>query len=161
MSARFYDLDVHRFTLVTVAAAYADGDLIVGANALGDIAADSGGVARLQSIVLLNKIATAVPLDLMFFEATAAGAGPTIASADNAAIDITDAEMLKCIGVVNVPAAAYTMLASCAVATVRGIDLPLKALKKTKNFFVVPVARGAVTFTSISDLILRLGILKP
>lgn len=121
--------------------------------------------AVLQSITVTDKASQSSALDILLFNYT-----PTIASADNAALNISDSEMAtKCIGVVNIPSASYKALSANSVVTVSGINLvcqPSKAgvegaYTNQTSLYALICSRGTPTYTSTSDLTLKFGFTYP
>jgi len=138
------------------AAAYAANDQ------LGELMTLSGGVrfseassgSLLKNLTILDKASQSSTLDVYLFDAS-----PTVASADNAALDISDAEMAdKCIGVIKVASGDYTVLANSTLATVSVSDTLLKAIDGATAIFAIMASRGTPTYGSTSDLVLRFGI---
>lgn len=105
------------------------------------------GKCVLQSITVIDQAKQSQPFTIMFFSSS-----PTVASADNAAIDISDAEMIaKCIGVVSFDA-TYLALAGNSVATKTNIGLILKQSTSAANqhLYAVVVIGGAATYAASS-----------
>lgn len=105
-----------------------------------------GRPGTIRSITVLDKDnTTGVAFDILFFQNS-----PTIASADNAAIDISDAnlDLANYLGHVNIPAANYIATASNSIATVREVNLPFVAAEGSVNIYYVLVSRGTVTHTA-------------
>jgi len=108
--------------------AYASGDRVgsimefVGAM---DTSSDTGNIL---SITILDRAALTAALTLLLFKDL-----PTIASADNAALNITDAEMDKCIGWIPIATADYISATAATIATVRNVNLLVGAVKSQTN----------------------------
>jgi hypothetical protein len=99
----------------------------------------------IQSIVVIDEAKQSIEADLLLFAAS-----PTVASADNAAIDITDAQMkANFVGSVTIYAADYKALANSSCATVRNIGLTLQP-DASNSFYGVLVTRGAPTYAAAS-----------
>lgn len=135
--------------------AYADGDQLGGVltltNAMDDIR-DTGAVL---SVTVIDKAKQNDPLDILIFDQS-----PTVASSDNAILDITDAEMAdKFLGRIQVTADDYSELSACSVASVNGIGLFI-ASRGSKNLYAILQSRGTPTYTSTSDLIVKIGIVQ-
>jgi hypothetical protein len=95
----------------------------------------------IQSIALIDGAKQSIEADVLFFNAS-----PTVASADNAAIDISDAEMAaKFVGSTTIYASDYKALANNSAATVRNVGLSLKTTA-SNSFYAVLVTRGAPTY---------------
>lgn len=137
--------------------AYATGDRMGSITEVTDFWRNVGGVNILKSIAILDTAKQKVAFDIFFFNSQ-----PTVASADNAAIDISDAEMAKCIGHVSIATTDYcTDLAANSFATKSDINLVLKGAAPTtgavKHLYAVLVSRGAPTYTA-SALTIQLGV---
>lgn len=137
--------------------AYASGDRVGSVMTFTNAMDDSGGTGTVISVVVLDKAAQGSALSLLLFNDL-----PTVASADNAAIDISDAEMAKCVGVIPIASGDYVTTASNSVATVRGVNLLVKSTKsannlKGKNLFGVLKSGGSPTYAA-SSLVVSLCI---
>lgn len=124
--------------------AYAAGDR------LGSLMTISHGNAEgkpitLQTLTVLDKADQGTAFDVLFFDAQ-----PTIASNDNAALDISDAEMDKCIGIVSVAGADFADCGGARVASVRSVGLALKPAAGATAIYALLVARGTPTYTASS-----------
>lgn len=114
------------------------------------------GKVILQSVFILDKAKQSVPFDILFFDRL-----PTVASADNAAIDISDTEMEKCIGSVTIDS-DYVALASNSVTTLRPpVSLLLKqsASATDNNLYAVVIIRASGTFAA-SDVTFKYGFFQ-
>jgi len=149
-------------TPVIEAGAYAAGDLLGTFTKLPDAVLNPGGVCVLKSLLVLNTAANTVDpvFDVLFWDRE-----PVIASADNAAFDVTDANLLHLIGMYSVAAADNKNFANNSATCYQGINLVLKALgprnaKVTtgKDLWVNLVERGGATYGSTSALILKFGL---
>jgi hypothetical protein len=130
--------------------AYTANDQVGGLMTLDGAAPGKGAGTVLNSIVIVDKASQAAEIDLYFFDES-----PTVASSDNAAADVTDAEMVdKCIGHVTVVAGDYAALAANSTACVRDIALSLKPRAST-TLYCLAVTRGTPTYGSTSDLTLK------
>lgn len=129
--------------------AYATGDRLGSIHTIAAVVrpdVSSGlGVATLKQIVIIDQAAQSADMDILFFNAL-----PTVASADNAAIDISDAEMIaKFIGSVSV-GAAYVALAANSVHTAI-IDPGLKVYAASgTTIYALPVIRDSATYAANS-----------
>lgn len=118
-----------------------------------DLIRSQDGYAVLSSLFLLDKAKQSAALELFLFRAS-----PTIASADNAALDITDAEMEKCIGVIAIPAANYfTSAAGSSICVVQNINLNINALNG-KDIFALLVSKATPTYGAANALSLSLSV---
>lgn len=137
------------------AAAYADddqlGNVLTFSNAL-DSSSDTGAVLSFQ---VVDKAKQKAAFDLLLFNSL-----PTVTSTDNNPLDIADSEMAdKFIGRISVAATDYRDTVSNSDATVLGIGLLLQGLL-TEHIYGVLQCQGSPTYTSTSDLVIKLGILQ-
>lgn len=107
--------------------------------------------ALLESLVVLDKGSQSKGFTLYFFNEL-----PTVASNDNAALDITDAEMEKCIGTLPVVTADYKSVANSSIATFKNLGLPLTGTDGA--VFAIMKSDEAVTHAAASNLVLKLGV---
>jgi hypothetical protein len=115
-----------------------------------------GGSAVLQDIVIVDQAKQSQAIDVLFFDES-----PTVASADNAAIDIADAQMNgKFIGRVSVAVSDYSALAASSEATVKNVGLLLKAISGATDVFALMVCRSGTPTYGASDLIVKFKVLQ-
>lgn len=110
----------------------------------------------LQNIVIIDQALQSQPIDILFFDEL-----PVVASVDNAAIDIADAEMIaKCIGSVSIDN-PYIALAANSIVTESNIGLLLKQKSTAAdgNLYAVCIIRGIATYAA-SSLVFRYGFLQ-
>lgn len=135
---------------VSNAVAYTANDQVGGLMTLTGAAPGKGSGTSLSSIVIVDNASQSAAIDLYFFDAS-----PTVASVDNGAADVSDAEMAdKCIGHVVVAASDYKALAGNSTACVRNIDLSLKP-NASQDLYCIAVTRGTPTYTSTTALALK------
>jgi hypothetical protein len=126
---------------------YASGDRVGTLMTLTGVG-EAGAGCRLDKVVIVDKSKQKSALKIYLFNAS-----PTIVSADNAAADISDAEMAaKCVGVVSVVAGDYHDLANNSTADTT-YGKPLKAPGAT--LYALIVSAGTPTYTSTTDLVLK------
>lgn len=122
--------------------AYASGDRVGSLMTITGVG-ESGSGCVLDKVVIVDQAKQSSALKILLFNAA-----PTIASADNAAIDITDAEMIaKCIGVIDVPSASYVALANNSVVDVayaRSVKAPAMTM------YALLVSAGSPTYAASS-----------
>jgi hypothetical protein len=122
---------------------------------------DSSGTGAILSVTILDKAAQSSIIDVLFFSSQ-----PTVASSDNAALDITDAMMASYyLGHVRVQATDYIALAGCSVASIKQLGLLVQSLKDPNNLggkslWMILRSGGTPTYGSTSDLVIRVGILQ-
>ena len=132
---------------------YASGDRLGSILTLTDFFQKYNRSAEITGLSLLDKAKQKSVLQVLFFDEL-----PTVASADNATLDITDAEMAdKCLGYLPVAAADYKDLSASSIATVLPAS-PLLVTAKTTSLYAIILSGGTPTYTSASDLVLRLHV---
>jgi hypothetical protein len=142
--------------------AYATGDQMGTLMTISNVADLSQGAVRIMTLDVIDKAKQAAAFDILFFNAS-----PTVASADNAALDISDSEMAsKLVGMVSVASADYKAFNSNSVACLRGLDLIVQAAAASVpsgpnptqvNLYAILCSRGSPTYAA-SDLQLRIGL---
>lgn len=148
-------------TPVLTTGAHTDGDYMATVE-LPNALLDAGHTGILQSISVIDNDEQALGIDFLIF-----GDEPTVASAKNAAFDMTDAniKLAKFLGKVSMVSGDYLTTTSNSIATVRNIGLVLEGIKNatarenTKSIWVVLVARGASTYAA-DGLTCYFGVLQ-
>lgn len=136
---------------VSSGAAYTAADQVGGLMTLEGAGPGLGEGTILQGVVVVDKDKQKAALDLYFFDES-----PTVASADNEAANVTDAEMAdKCIGHVAIAAADYKDLSGNSTASVRNLGMRLKPTKGGSTLYCVAVTGGTPTYTSTSALVFK------
>lgn len=135
---------------------YASGDQLGGINTMTaamDMDKDTGNI---MSITVIDKAKQNAAFDLLFFSEL-----PVVASVDNAALDISDDEMTaKCLGIVRILATDYVDLAASSVNSKYVVGLFLRSGQGANNLYCVCRAAGTPTYTSTSDLVIKIGIVQ-
>jgi hypothetical protein len=142
-------------TPTITAAAYTAGKQLGGVTKVPNVAANSGGGGTLVSIAVLDKANQKSALDVLLFNAS-----PTLISSDTATFDISDAELVsKYLARVNVPSANYKTngASTNADAVVGNIWEKVQASANALDLYIVLVSQGTPTYTSTTDLVLKLG----
>lgn len=143
--SKFYRTTV---TPVVGLAIYADGDRLGSTMTVATGAADKES-STLRTISLVDAAAQKSVINVLFFSQS-----PTIASADNAALDLTDANMAYYIGHVSIAAADYVDSASNAAACVKDINLfGLASSSANGTIYAVLESGGTPTYAATSDLV--------
>lgn len=142
--------------------AYAVGDQVGGKMTFTSAALVSGGTGTITSATLTSRAAnTKLPeLELLLFEAD-----PTIASVDNGAADITDAnlEAARPLPPIEFWTANYVPLANntvCAGVVNGGAPIVDFQCSGSANLFGMFIVRVAITMDSTTDLTVALRILQ-
>lgn len=132
---------------------YASGDRLGSIMTLTDFFQKYNRSAEIEGLSLLDKSKQKSVLQVLFFDEL-----PAVVSADNAPLDITDAEMAdKCLGYLPVVAADYKDLANSSIATIFPAA-PLIVTGKSTSLYALILSGGTPTYTSTSDLVLRLRV---
>ncbi len=134
-----------QITPVLDTSAYATGDQVAAIQSVRVLSYGRvGGTIKL--ITVMDKLLQKSGLDLFFFDRTV-----TVA-ADNAAASFSDADMVFCLGVVNITSADYDDNAANSFATV-AVNFPAIANDTGATIFMAIVARGAPTYAASSLVI--------
>lgn len=105
--------------------------------------------AVLRQVTVVDKAKQKAALTVYLFDAS-----PTVASSDNAAADVADAEMAdKCLGKLAVAAGDYSDLSANSTATVAP-GVWCKAAAGTA-LYALAVTSGTPTYGAVSDLVFR------
>lgn len=129
--------------------AYASGDVLFDTTAVASVFQPNKATGTLWSVVINDKDDQGVALDLVFLRSNV-----SLGTA-NAAPSISDANATEVLGIVSVATGDWIDLGGCRVATVKGINLPLKST--TTGLWVAAITRGSPTYTA-SGLVIKLGI---
>jgi hypothetical protein len=140
--------------------AYADGDCMTAAEELTNAMLDPKGTGLVVSLAVIDSDKQSGDFDVFLFDDE-----PTVASAKNAAIDISAAEMKdKYLGRISVTSSDYKTMTNVHEAYVRDFAVPVKAVgenpgnkRGSKSLWYVMVSRAAKTY-SASGLTLKFGI---
>lgn len=134
---------------LTVGATYATGDFVGTSStpiSFANAVRTSGGSARLRSVTISDPAAsTAAALELWLFNAT------VTVPADSAAWNLSDADGLKCVGVVSIPTTAQYLSSATGVMHVGGLSTQYHCAATT--LFGALVTRGSPTYTGTLQVI--------
>ncbi len=125
---------------------YQANDQVGGVQTLTD-AAIAGRATKLISLSVLDKAAQGAALQIVFCTAL-----PTLASGDNEAFDLTDANMAKCKGHVAIGTGDYQASASNTLASVKGINLILES-GNAGIIYAVAKTTGTPNLGATDDLV--------
>jgi hypothetical protein len=135
--------------------AYATGDSLCGLVTITDAARISGGSGTIQSITLLDKTqAQRAAMDILFFDRSV-----TVAAA-NAALAMSDADMVFCLGVVPIGPynTAWPGTPLNSISTLLNVGLPFVCSGSAFLYAAICV-RGTPTYGA-SDIVLSIGIFQ-
>lgn len=141
--------------VLTVHANYATGDYVGTSGVpivIPEAARVNGGSGRFKSIMIIDKANAKVAGELWFFDDT------ITPPADSAAWSITDADAMKCIGVVAIGASYYASALN-AVAQDHTNNIGFKCALTSRNIYACFVTRGAPTYAD-GDLVFRFNIIQ-
>lgn len=147
---------VRRVTPTVDTSAYADGDRVGSIMTFTDILEP----VRKGAVVSVTYVFETGTLGANGFSLLLFRSSPTIASADNAALDVSDAQMTaNYLGMINTPNTAetsLTVLANNAAASTQGVKLAVDS--DDGNLYGVIQAHAAITFTATNDLTVIVGL---
>lgn len=126
--------------------AYGSGDRVGTIHTITGAGPAGFSAAVLESVTVIDKDGQGVALTILFFESL-----PTVASADNAAIDLADAQAAKCIGHVTIATTDYVATASNTIASkVIASGLPLTPARTgvQETIYAVVKSGGTPTYTA-------------
>lgn len=134
-------------------AAFGANDQVGAVNTVSNAAPSTGGTVEIESLSIIDKGKQSQAFDLFFFDVR-----PTLASADNAPFDMTDANLAASYkGHIRVVAGDYANCANASVANPKIQGLFIKALSATKDIYCVVVTRGTPTYSN-GDLVINIGL---
>jgi len=113
----------------------------------------------LLSVTIKDNASQEAALELVLFSKT------FTAVADNAAFDVTDADMLNCLGVVPILSTDYDTFADNSIATVRNIGLGIRSENAVTSsadgaLYGQLLTRGTPTYVATTDVTVTLTILQ-
>ena len=150
----YSDKKILEATVTNDANAYADLDQLGELITITQAFSGASYKGKIESITVIDAIKQKSAMRIFFFDEA-----PTVASADNAALDITDAEMIdKCIGKVEIAAADFKDLSACSVATVLNIGLVFQS--KSDSLFCICQSAGTPTYGATNSLTLKIGLTR-
>lgn len=143
-------------TPVISTGAYSALDQIGGIQTLTDATEKFNYAVRLNAITIIDKDKESAGINFYFFDEL-----PTVASVDNGALDITDAEMAdKCVGRFAVAAADYTNLNASSMATAKVAGDGLLLTTKSSVLYVVAQTIATPTYTAVNDLVFKYHLIQ-
>ena len=133
--------------------AYATGELIGGKLTLTNAAAFGLFTGIINNVTIIDKDKEAADLDVVFFDTNPASTTFT----DQAAFDPADADLLNIICTVSVT--TDVSFSDNGMSYANNVNCPFQTSASTIIYAAI-VSRGSPTYTSSSDLLLRVGILQ-
>lgn len=144
-------------TPVVTAGAYSANDAVGGLLTFEDVygaVSDGDGQrgALLESVVVSDLGKQSIALDLVLFSET------FTATADNDAFDVSDTDILNCLGVVHLT--DYAAFNDSSLATAKGLGIVIKNTSGDGKLYGQLVTRGTPTYASVSDLTVKIGVVR-
>lgn len=135
---------------------YAIGDQMGAVNTL-DFAFDIGNdSAQVLSATVIDKAKRKGKFDILLFNEA-----PAVVSVDNAALNISGAEMAaKFLGRISIIDTDYSDLSGCSIASVLAVGLGLEGITSAKEIHAVVQSMDTKTYASAGDLIIKLYLLQ-
>lgn len=149
---------VQSTVVMSVAGAYATGDYMgttTSPQSFSNAVRTSGGTGIIKSILISDKITnTNVAMELWIIDRT------FTAPTDNAAWDLSDANMLFVQAVIPITTANWYASSAGQVYFDGTLSYPIKTEGSSKNLFYALVSRGTTPAFTSADLTVTLGILQ-
>lgn len=131
--------------------AYASGDRLGSIMTLTGASRATGECTTLIDVAVIDQAKQSQAFDIEFFDES-----PTVASADNAAIDISDSEMAdKWQGRVSVATTDYAAFAGNSSASPAASVKGLKPIAGSKNLFALLVCRSGTPTYAAGSLVIK------
>lgn len=138
---------------VDTGGAYATGELIGGKLTLSNATAYTVYSGIISNVTIIDKDKEAADLDVVFFDTD-----PTATTfTDQAAFDPADADLLNIICTVSVT--TDVSFSDNGMSYANNVNCPFRT-PGSNTIYAAIVSRGSPTYTSSSDLLLRVGILQ-
>jgi len=141
-------------------AAYTAGDSIgAAAIPLSGATAGDGGTGTethggmIQSVILTDLGKQSADIDVFFFDVNPSNTTFT----DNAALDVSDIDLLNIVGVAAVT--DWKALSDNSVGQMLNLSIPFVLEGGGNTLYAALVSRGTPTYASTADLTLRVGVL--
>lgn len=118
----------------------------------------AGGSSKLISLVVIDKNdQTAAQMEVLFWSQSI-----TLAT-DNAAVSISDADSLYCLGKITIAATDWEDVGANKIATKYALGLPLRStsIPSSQNIYVSLITKGTPTYTESNPIVLKFGIEYP
>lgn len=142
---------IRRATITNDTNAYQAADQLGELVTLADAIPQGNGFIHSLSVIDIDKEKKG--FTVLFFNAE-----PTVASSDNAALDIVDAQMVaKFVGHVSIVTADYKDVSGSSFAT-KLLAQPIAINSTNGSIYLICMADEAATYTASGDLRLAIGI---
>lgn len=154
MSINLRDVILRRVTVSPSAGAYADHDQVGTLITLTDVFRAASKKAEVISVSVVDSTTQAAALTLHFFRES-----PTVASADNEALNVSDAQLAaNWCGKVEIPAANYQSVTTATVASVSDVGLMVDG--DGLDLYCLLESAGTPTYGASASLTLIIGLLR-
>lgn len=148
--------------VISAAAIYASGDAVGGKLTFEGALLTGKGTGIVADVVIVDNDKENAPMDLVLFSSD------FTATADNAAFDPSDADMLTCLGRISILSTDYASFNDNSVATVRGASAMLGVKSDeirssggfTGKLYGQLVVRSTPTYTAVNDITVKLTVLQ-
>jgi len=147
---------VVQVTPAASALGYAANDLVGGKLAFTDAARVADGSGVVHSLVIADKAKENCDFDLVLFDDDPDSTTFT----DGTAFDVADADLAKIVGVINVPTGDYVDFNDNSVGVETNCNVVFELTSGTTTLYGALIARTAATFSTASDITVRLGIFR-
>lgn len=135
-------------------AQYASGDVLFAATKISNAAQDTKGLAYLRTLVACDLANQKQAIDLLFFNQDPGSIG-----ALNAALNISTAQMLLLIGVLQIGTSDWTTAKAATNAYAQKLqELLVPCAQNLKDIWVAGVVRSGTPTYGASDLILNVAL---
>lgn len=131
--------------------AYSDGDVLAAAQELALSVRAGAGTGVLQSIVVVDQDDQGQGFDIVISDST------ITLGTENSAVNISDADAAKIMGIVEVTAGDYIDLVNSQHVTKDNLGIAI--MPDTTSAYISAISRGTGTYTA-SGIVLRIGILQ-
>ena len=127
-------------------------DNLGGKLAFGAVMTETGGLAFVESLTLVDRANQKSAMLLLLFSADPSGSTLT----DNAATVIADADDVNLVAAIPIAIADYTTVGAKAVANLKSLHIPIKS--GTQSLWGALVCLGTPTYAAATSLQLTLGL---
>lgn len=142
-----------KVTPVISTSIYASNDAIGGRLDFDLLTCNNTGIV--YSLVITDKAKQASAMELHLFNY------PFTATADNAVYSPDDTEVANyCVGIIPISTTDWLTNANSSIATIKGIALAVSGTEGVSYLYAQLVSKGTPTYTSTSDLTLKITVLQ-
>ncbi len=142
--------------VVSNGAAYTAGDAIGALMTFTSAGRVTSGTGVVHTIRLTDLGKQDAAIDVLIFDVFPSGTTFT----DNAALDIADADLPGLCGIAKIVAGDYSDFNDNSAACIRSAGIAYDLAGGNATLYAALVARGTPTYTSTSDVTLKLGMLQ-